>query len=69
MALAKIYDTSDTLMVPMDLEDTEGLVSALYDGAAVLDNLHNSDSPAYAELLRKCAERVVDARISAGLGA
>jgi hypothetical protein len=42
------------------MEEAENLISALYDGAALLDNAHDSDSPAYAESLRRLAEDIIN---------
>lgn len=58
MALAKVYDTSDTLMVPLDLEGTEGLSDLLYKVADVVAD----PGP-----LRNLADAIEDARVAAGL--
>lgn len=69
MALAnKAYDPSDTLVVALDLEFTNGLSDALEACADIADHV----SPllrTYADALRMLAGAVDDARISAGLEA
>lgn len=65
MALAKVYDTVDTLMVPLDLDGTEGLSELLRDAAAVLATLPPMSG--HSEPLRNLADAIDDARIAAGL--
>lgn len=69
MALAKVYDDSQTLMVPLDLDGTEGLSAFLYTAAARAENSYDKTGEAEAEALRNLADAIDDARISAGLGA
>jgi len=68
MALAKVYDTADTIMVPLDAESTEGLVDVLYYVAAVLENRsYEEDAETKAERIRKVADAIDEARTAAGL--
>lgn len=68
MALAKVYDTADTIMVALDLEFTDGLSEALMGSAAVVETTTPMLAQ-YVEALRTLAGAVDDARISAGLSA
>lgn len=69
MALAKVYDSEDTLMIPLDLEGTEGLATALYESAAVLETVSPMLLGDNADALRNIAHAVTNARIAAGLNA
>ena len=69
MALAKVYDSEDTLMVPLDLDGTEGLARALYESAAVLETVSPLLLGDNADALRNLADAVTDARVAAGLNA
>jgi len=67
MALAKIYDTADTLMVPMDLDATDSLSEYLIGAACMLDNATHVGAESAAKALRKLADDIDNARTAAGL--
>lgn len=65
MALAKVYDTQDTLMVPIDAEGSDSLSEMLRDAAAVLSTI--GPLVLHSAPLRDLAAAIDDARTAAGL--
>jgi hypothetical protein len=60
MALAKVYDTADTIMVPLDIEESEDAVKLLKAVAAATQGIVGG-------MLLELASKITDARKDAGL--
>jgi hypothetical protein len=60
MALAKVYDTEDTLMVPMGVDESEDAVKLLKAVSAATQGI-------VGKLLLDLASTITEARTAAGL--